>query len=155
MASAISMARAINGQLQWPNDIVLDGKKVAGILSEVIHTPDGDGITLVGIGVNVSQTHFPAEIAHRATSLLLAGHPSPSLDRLEADFISELIKIPTPESWDSLRAHWMERDQTPGKVYMLPDGNIGTAVEVTSNGSLNVAVLDKTIEVSVAEAIFG
>ena len=52
--------------LKWPNDVLIDGKKLAGILCE----RNGDNV-IVGIGVNVNQTEFAPEIADRATSLSL------------------------------------------------------------------------------------
>ena len=52
--------------LKWPNDVLIDGKKIAGILCE----RNGDHV-IVGIGVNVGQTEFAPEIADRATSLAL------------------------------------------------------------------------------------
>ena len=53
--------------LKWPNDVLVDGLKIAGILCE----RHGDN-AIVGIGVNVRQREFPPEIADRATSVLLA-----------------------------------------------------------------------------------
>lgn len=50
--------------LKWPNDVLSDGRKLAGILCE----RDGDNV-IAGIGINVNQTSFPPEIAARATSL--------------------------------------------------------------------------------------
>ena len=50
--------------LKWPNDILIGGKKIAGILCE----RNGDNV-IAGIGVNVSQTEFPPEIADCATSV--------------------------------------------------------------------------------------
>ena len=70
--------RVRRSQLKWPNDVLIDGKKIAGILCE----RNGDNV-IAGIGVNVSQTEFPPEIADRATSLALAADvsrlPSPVL----------------------------------------------------------------------------
>ena len=64
--------------LKWPNDVLVDGKKIAGILCE-----RNGGNVIAGIGVNVSQTEFPPEIADRAISLALAADvsrlPSPVL----------------------------------------------------------------------------
>ncbi|MBP5791251.1 MAG: biotin--[acetyl-CoA-carboxylase] ligase [Kiritimatiellae bacterium] len=54
--------------LKWPNDIYLSGRKLAGILCE----RNGDSV-IAGIGVNVRQREFPAEIASRAISLVLSG----------------------------------------------------------------------------------
>lgn len=60
-------------RLKWPNDVFLDGRKVAGVLID-----SGSGGTdrfLVGTGVNVNCTRFPPELEHQATSLALAtGH---------------------------------------------------------------------------------
>ena len=66
--------------LKWPNDVLVGGKKIAGILCE----RNGDNV-IVGIGVNVGQTEFDKEIADRATSLaivapaLISCLPSPVL----------------------------------------------------------------------------
>ena len=53
-------------KLKWPNDVLVENKKLAGILCEL----SGDNV-IVGIGVNVGQTEFDREIADRATSLAL------------------------------------------------------------------------------------
>ena len=51
-------------KLKWPNDVLVEGRKIAGILCE----RNGDNV-IAGIGVNVGQTEFDREIAARATSL--------------------------------------------------------------------------------------
>ena len=74
-----SLARA-DARLEWPNDVHVGGRKVAGALAHA--TSDGDGGVLVlGIGINVHQRpeDFPAELRERAISLASAGYP---LDRL-------------------------------------------------------------------------
>ena len=54
--------------LRWPNDVLLNGKKCAGVLAQL----EGDTI-IAGIGINVSQTEFPDDLETPATSLLLEG----------------------------------------------------------------------------------
>lgn len=54
-------------KIKWPNDVLVGGRKVCGILCE-----RNRGNVIVGIGVNVNQTRFAAEIADRATSLRIA-----------------------------------------------------------------------------------
>lgn len=63
---------SISSQIKWPNDILINGKKVCGILSEFTSTPKGDFI-VIGIGINVYQNEndFPTELKHKATSLKL------------------------------------------------------------------------------------
>jgi BirA family biotin operon repressor/biotin-[acetyl-CoA-carboxylase] ligase len=58
--------------LKWPNDVLLDGKKLAGILLETLPDPACDARwVIVGVGVNVE--HFPADTRYVATSLKAAG----------------------------------------------------------------------------------
>ena len=75
----LAVARAVGSLLgkisevavKWPNDVLVGGKKICGILCE----RNGDAV-IAGVGLNVNQTDFPAEIAARATSLrLVAGSP--------------------------------------------------------------------------------
>lgn len=53
-------------QIKWPNDILLAGKKISGILCEKIHA-----FTILGVGVNLNQPHFPDELTNIATSLYM------------------------------------------------------------------------------------
>ena len=62
--SAIQEAAGVACDLRWPNDVMLDGKKVAGILVQLVERR-----AIAGIGINVNQTAFPAELASEATSL--------------------------------------------------------------------------------------
>ena len=75
----LAVARAVEAFLgnssqvavKWPNDVLVGGKKICGILCE----RNGDAV-IAGVGLNVNQTDFPAEIAARATSLrVVAGSP--------------------------------------------------------------------------------
>jgi BirA family transcriptional regulator, biotin operon repressor / biotin---[acetyl-CoA-carboxylase] ligase len=57
--------------VKWPNDVLLEnGKKIAGILTEITHTYDGQPRIVAGIGVNVNQTRIPGQPrTHKASSL--------------------------------------------------------------------------------------
>ena len=62
-------------QIKWPNDIIINGKKLAGILTEMSSQIDYINHVTVGVGINVNMTEFPEEIADTATSLRLeCGH---------------------------------------------------------------------------------
>jgi BirA family biotin operon repressor/biotin-[acetyl-CoA-carboxylase] ligase len=65
---AISNASGLAADLRWPNDVLVGGKKCAGILAQL----EGDAI-VAGIGINVNHSAFPSEIESLATSLKLAG----------------------------------------------------------------------------------
>ena len=65
---SISEISGLAADLRWPNDVLVGGKKCAGILAQL----EGDAI-VCGIGINVNHTAFPSEIEPLATSLKLAG----------------------------------------------------------------------------------
>ena len=74
-------------KLKWPNDVLIDGLKVAGILCE----RNGDNV-IAGIGVNVGQTEFDKEIADRATSLVPHVLQVPPVLEVRDTLLSELDK---------------------------------------------------------------
>lgn len=61
----------LNAQIKWPNDVMIRGKKVAGILTELRAEMEGIHYIIVGIGINVNMTRFPKEFQDRVTSLHL------------------------------------------------------------------------------------
>lgn len=71
-AQAIRSAAGLTVDLRWPNDLLLDGKKLGGILVETAVEPGDDPqlrYAVIGIGINVHQRAFPPELAALATSL--------------------------------------------------------------------------------------
>ncbi|MBI3470528.1 MAG: biotin--[acetyl-CoA-carboxylase] ligase [Candidatus Solibacter usitatus] len=71
VAEAIARATGLECDLRWPNDILLGGKKAAGILVNVV-----ESAAIAGIGINVNHQSFPGDLAGLATSLrLAAGRP--------------------------------------------------------------------------------
>ena len=66
---ALSNLYGLEGKIKWPNDIVLGGKKICGILTEMEMKDNKVWYVVVGIGVNVHNTKFPEEIAFKATSV--------------------------------------------------------------------------------------
>ena len=66
---AVNKFTSNRAQLKWPNDLLLNGKKIAGVLCE--YYPKNIPAVIIGIGINVNQTQFPADIKEIATSLKL------------------------------------------------------------------------------------
>ena len=60
----------IDVKIKWPNDIVVNKKKICGILTELVSDPAGGGFVVTGMGINANTTHFPNDIRDKATSLL-------------------------------------------------------------------------------------
>jgi BirA family biotin operon repressor/biotin-[acetyl-CoA-carboxylase] ligase len=74
---AITGVTGLAADLRWPNDVLVNGRKCAGILAQL----EG-GAVVAGIGINVNQTAFPADLDALATSLRLAGKRGVSREEL-------------------------------------------------------------------------
>ena len=72
----IQKETGLQAGIKWPNDVVVDGRKVCGILTEMNTEVDYINYVVIGTGINVNQTEFPEEIREIAGSLKLsAGYP--------------------------------------------------------------------------------
>jgi len=76
-ADAIAEVAGLACDLRWPNDVMLEGRKVAGILVQLL-----DAAAIAGIGVNVNHAAFPPEIAADATSLRIVSNRMHSREQL-------------------------------------------------------------------------
>ncbi len=155
MSVAVAVAAAIHAKVQWPNDLVLDGKKVGGVLSEVVTSPDGQQIVVVGVGVNLNQTEFPEDLADKATSLKLHRDSNYDALRLADQILERITLLPEPHSWTILNPVWMVFDATPGKKYMLASGEEAIALGIGPEGELICSVDGETTNVLAADAMFG
>jgi BirA family biotin operon repressor/biotin-[acetyl-CoA-carboxylase] ligase len=106
--------------LKWPNDLLIDGAKVSGILLE-----RADDAVVIGIGVNLE--HHPDDLHRPTTSLAAHGataDPADFLDTLAAAFARWLSRWRS-EGLAPVRARWLERAHPPGTALSasLPDGS--------------------------------
>lgn len=81
------MGQSLQALLKWPNDVLVGGRKLAGILCERF----GDSV-IAGVGVNVGEREFPSDIADRATSLslLLPAWTVPAVDEVRDAVLERL-----------------------------------------------------------------
>lgn len=86
LRDAVAPLIAASAQLKWPNDLYVDGKKLAGVLVESQLQGERLQAVVVGVGLNVASREFPEEIAARATSLALLG-----ATRLEREALLQAI----------------------------------------------------------------
>ncbi|MDQ6641429.1 MAG: biotin--[acetyl-CoA-carboxylase] ligase [Actinomycetota bacterium] len=80
VADAVRRTTGVEATLKWPNDVLVEDRKLAGILVERV-APYGTPVAVIGIGLNVHQAELPVE---NATSLALEGSPADRADVLEA-----------------------------------------------------------------------
>lgn len=69
VAEGIRRVSGVKAEIKWPNDIVINKKKVCGILTEMATEIECVHYVVIGVGINVNQQHFPDEIKEMATSL--------------------------------------------------------------------------------------
>jgi BirA family biotin operon repressor/biotin-[acetyl-CoA-carboxylase] ligase len=146
VTDALAAVACVAADLRWPNDVLVNGRKLCGILTEAAVGQDGRlEHVIVGIGINLDQTAFPAALEDRATSLrLLTGaavdHDAvfrAVLGALDARYAQWLAA-----GFGTLRDAWRARSSTIGAWVSVPGGVEGTAIDVDGDGALIVASPD-------------
>jgi BirA family biotin operon repressor/biotin-[acetyl-CoA-carboxylase] ligase len=141
VAVAVEEATGLSTQIKWPNDVMLDRRKVAGILAEM-----RDGVVVVGIGVNVNQSReqLPADANTQPGSLRTITGSEHDRAALLDSVLGRL-----DESYEQWRTGGLEplygeigaRDFVRGRRVTV-DGRPGSAVMIRRDGRLEVAFED-------------
>ncbi|MBU6401204.1 MAG: biotin--[acetyl-CoA-carboxylase] ligase, partial [Verrucomicrobia bacterium] len=127
LARAIQMHTGLAPEIKWPNDLLIRGRKVAGILTELSAELDRIIHVILGIGVNVNQAaaDFPAELRKTATSLRIETHRPVSRPGLAALILRELDQDygrVCAGHFDLVAEEWMDRCTTLGKDVVIRQG---------------------------------
>ncbi len=112
--------------IKWPNDVVVDGRKLAGILIE-----QWGGRAVIGIGLNVTQTQWPPPLDGRAVSLGQLGATCTRLDALAALVRAVSVALPVPD--DQLCEQFARRDVLPDSHAVFRTGGrtiTGTVIRI-------------------------
>ena len=147
IAAAVAVAGALplEAAIKWPNDVWVDGRKIAGILVE--GRPQ-EGWAVLGVGLNVTTDSFPPDLADTATSLRLAGlNTNPA--QVLADLLASLTRwLDAPP--DAVLAAWRERDALKGKGVRWSGGE-GTADGIDDSGALLVETSNGPVTLDAGE----
>lgn len=150
LVMAVSIVRAlrrmgITAGIKWPNDIVMNGKKLVGILTEMSSEVNYVHHVVIGAGINVQTEEFPEEIAHRATSLYIETGERFSRSELVAVvmdcFEEDYEKFLKNQDLSELLEQYTQFSVTVGKeVRILAPGKeyVATAISVDKEGQLLV-----------------
>lgn len=141
-------------EVKWPNDLLVAGRKLGGILCEGSWDSGGVGFVVAGIGVNAAQApdDFPAPLLHLATSLRIASGWSPPRVEVAGALVRALAALPARFAAalsDEELAELESRDALRGlAVRVTSDGAApleGMAVGVAPDGALRVRTADGLI----------
>jgi len=150
VADALASVAGLHARLRWPNDVLVDGGKIAGILLE----GRGDDV-VVGIGVNVFQQSFTGVLAGRATSVALAcgrrpdtGAAMPGWNGDREGLLASVLQAfdvwrERVEQGDFaiVRDAWLARADTIGRT-VSAGGLAGVAIGMDDDGALLVQAGD-------------
>lgn len=124
LLTAVAVIRGIhaitglNCDIKWPNDILLNGKKLVGILTEMQADLDQIQSVIIGIGINVNQISFPEEIKETATSLRIEKGKEinrASIIKSILENFEELYEIYLKEGFLPIKIMWEAHAITIGK----------------------------------------
>ncbi|KGR79528.1 biotin--[acetyl-CoA-carboxylase] ligase [Ureibacillus manganicus] len=149
-----SLGKSISPEIKWPNDILLNGKKCTGILTEMIAEMDGVQALLIGIGINVNQKleDFPDELKDIATSLAIEADEKIERAELIAAILQYLEKytdVYLKLGFEPIKVLWEEFSGTIGKkikATTLREVIEGTAIGITEDGVLEVKLDNNEIK---------
>lgn len=128
-------------QLKWPNDVLVDGKKISGILLESETENERVEFVIVGVGINVNQKQFPQYIEN-ATSLYQILHKEMNVDDVLNDFLKsfeEWYLLFQKEGFSFIKEMWEKQHFLKGRMVEIKDGKKkvkGTVMGLNDQGAL-------------------
>ncbi|MBI3194162.1 MAG: biotin--[acetyl-CoA-carboxylase] ligase [Ignavibacteriae bacterium] len=138
---------------KWPNDILINGKKVCGILSEVVKDSRGNTCMIVGIGINVNQTEFPVELQSLATSLAIEQHCTVDRLTLLSHLLHELehgYQLFQAENYTDIIQEWKQNSTMLGQLISVEQDNsiiTGIASDIANDGALIIQTKETSLKV--------
>ncbi len=147
--AALAVARAINkystgAQIKWPNDVLVLGRKIAGILVEAVWTGEEVDCQVIGVGVNLLKEAAPHQLVMHfpATSLEAAGATVSEREHILHDILSELIALRPKLGSDEFLKEWESSLAYRGEqvnIQPLEGSTVsGQLLGLETNGSLRL-----------------
>lgn len=144
-----------NAEIKWPNDILIHGKKVCGILTEAITSFNTIESVIIGVGIdaNISIENFPEELRENMTTLNDEIGEKVDENLLIKLFLEEFEKISEQfinEEYETILKEWRKNTYTIGKIVEVHEPFSkpydGYVLGISRDGSLVVEKIDGTLE---------
>ena len=135
----------IDAKVKWPNDILVNGKKITGMLSEM--EADSDLISFVNVGIGVNVNNDPSREEPNATSIAKLLGKSVSRKELLAAFLDDFERRMEKADYGKITDDWKKSTMTLGKnvrIITIKDQYEGKAIDIDEDGALIIELKDKT-----------
>ncbi len=129
-------------QLKWPNDVLVDGKKISGVLTELEAQTEKVDFIVMGIGMNINQEKFPKVLSQTATSLYLIQGKTTPIDSVLDDLLNqfeEWYQNYLEKGFPFIREIWEELSLIKGRAVEVKEGRKkkrGVALGLDEDGAL-------------------
>ena len=144
VAETLSIGFRLEADIKWPNDILVGGKKISGILLEAATEKDRFKYGILGIGINLGQRHFPPEISETATSFFIETGRSVEVEEFLPVLLGRLdgwYRVSIDRPTDVL-SRWQEMSTWSNNRavrILCPEGTLdGITRGLTSEGALSI-----------------
>lgn len=132
-------------KIKWPNDVVVSGKKISGILAELVYDKEEKPNVIVGMGINANILEFPCEIKEIATSLCIETNKKQDLNEIIKSVLEEFEKNYTEFLKDEekfIKSYKKNLLNLNKEVRVISGGGeyTGVATGITTKGELIVRV---------------
>jgi BirA family biotin operon repressor/biotin-[acetyl-CoA-carboxylase] ligase len=140
----VLQARGLVAQIKWPNDILLNGRKVAGILVESVWSGEEVDYVVIGIGINVLKGAVPPAdlLQFPATSLEESLGPAVEREEILRDILAGIIALRPHLGTDSFIASWEKALAFRGEQVQIEEANgsftVGKLLGLVPDGSLRL-----------------
>jgi BirA family biotin operon repressor/biotin-[acetyl-CoA-carboxylase] ligase len=142
IAEALLSMIPLNIHIKWPNDILVNGKKIAGILTEMSTEMDAVNYIVVGLGLNVNTPKFPDEIQGIATSIFIeTGKVFPRVRLIQEYLVryETYYEMYKKTGFGPIINRWKDLSNIVGKkveVRVIGNQFIGKALDIDGDGAL-------------------
>ena len=161
LAEAIERVCEIDAAIKWPNDVLVSGKKVSGILTELTAEVENGRFVVVGTGININQTRndFPETLKKTATSLRISAHRKINRILMVQEFLrcfeKRYLKF-LSDGFSVLRKQILKRSILIGKIVSVRGVNVpdyqGKALDIDELGRLMVETTSGVVALNSGDA---
>ncbi|WP_303723075.1 biotin--[acetyl-CoA-carboxylase] ligase [Malonomonas rubra] len=151
VAETLKQRYQLSVKVKWPNDVLVSGKKIAGLLNEMNAETEQIHFVILGIGVNLNMTadQFPEELNYPATSVLL--ERGEEIDRVAfiREFLQRIDRYYAEflqDGFGPIRRRWEALCDLMNQRVQIDQGLQGTVVGLDTDGALRLQLDDGRVE---------